>query len=211
VSPGKRSRDFLSRKPVRWSGYALALLLMGATCAQASESATAFPSTTAVATSPTPARRATGPSEVVPRLDAQQAEAVRTVIEFIQAYDRADLEAVIALMQDDVAYSDCDYANHTYIAVKGKTAVRDWLRARFADHDRWELGDVTLNNAVLAVALSNRSSDSLQAVGFSSGIKPRGAAKVIFIGHYPLPSYGTGERDLIAYWNGGDAQICDLT
>jgi len=179
-------------------------MLIAGSCAQAS--APVAPSAPAVSGSPLPTRSAA--IEALPRLDPQQIQAVRSVADFVEAYDRGDLDTVSALLQDDVSYSDCDYANHTFVAMKGKAAARDWIRTRFADHDRWELGDVTLANDVLAVALVNRSSDSLRALGFPSGIKPRGAAKVIFIGHYPLPSYSTGERDRIAVWNGGDAQIC---
>jgi hypothetical protein len=83
-----------------------------------------------------------------------QAEEVASVVGFVRAYNRRDLTAALGYFtttrqqgQTPVAATDCNYRRQKteiYLLRKGLT---QWLRRRFADHDRLTIGRIYDENA----------------------------------------------------------------
>lgn len=115
-------------------------------------------------------------------LDGAHARAVASVVGLIDAYNAGDLDGTLARLADNPAWSDCDYRAGKAVAIS-RAAPRaefiSFLRARFADHDRLELGhieysspeDVNANGIGLGVWFTRRSSDTLRELGYASGIQ----------------------------------------
>lgn len=59
-------------------------------------------------------------------------------LEFLAAYNRHDIPAVLAMFSTHVRYSDCDYTQHLEVRFVSKAGVRRWLRTVFEEHDRLE-------------------------------------------------------------------------
>jgi hypothetical protein len=84
--------------------------------------------------------------------DASQAKAVgaratteqtRLVIQrFVAAYNKHDRAAVLSLVTANVRYLDCDYSDRQAHDLRGKRALTGWLRARFAEHDRFQVTSI---------------------------------------------------------------------
>jgi hypothetical protein len=80
-----------------------------------------------------------------------------------------------------------------------------WLRARFRDRDRLTLSRIYNENPnqgrAAGVEFSRRTSNSLRAMGFRNGIRPRVAAKVVFTpaGRIAVFAFGPG---------GGNPELC---
>ncbi len=92
--------------------------------------------TAMMASRPTPATAvgvATGgPTFATPtNLNPQQAWDVALVVDVIGAYNARQLDAVLAVLADDIGWSDCDYRRIRYIMVTGKAQLAHWLRQRF--------------------------------------------------------------------------------
>jgi len=129
--------------------------------------------------------------------------------QFIEAFNRGDRSAVLALMIDDPLVSDCDYANVTVVEVRGRDQVSAWIDGRIADHDRFtveriENGNTDASSAAIGVVFAQRSSDSLRALGFPDGVRPQSGAKIEFTGS------GTGLR-ITVFANGpggGPSELC---
>lgn len=102
-----------------------------------------------------------------------------------------------------MGWSDCDYAHGIAVTGTGRDSFADWLRQRFADHDRLILGQVILGGAgglVMGVAFARRTNDPLRAAGLPGGIEPQLATRVFF--DYSNPA-GTSPRGLIANFANG--------
>lgn len=194
---------------------ALATLLLTTGCApmttvsappappSASASTPAAPATPAVGSAgPAPA-----PTPVTFRNSAPQARRVATVVTFIDAYNGARLDAALALLTTDVSLSDCDYRTASTVSLSGTDAVRQWLTDRAADRDQLVLESIVNENPdptarVVAVSYAKRTSDTLRSLGFSNGVTPRIATKVVF----------TMSDDRIrAFQNGGNSELCRPT
>ena len=67
---------------------------------------------------------------------ALESEKIASVVRFVTAFNAARLYDASAVFADDAALNDCDFASHVIIEARGATAIRAWLRKRFADHDR---------------------------------------------------------------------------
>src|SRR5258707_11584270 len=77
-------------------------------------------------------------------LSLSQAQNVTTLIELMHAYNAGHLEEVLALLDEKVGWSDCDFQNINVVNLVGKTKVGDWLQKRFADHDFLEIATIEL-------------------------------------------------------------------
>jgi len=108
--------------------------------------------------------------------------ALKTLTAFEAAYAVGDLEASLALLADGVVITDCDYAAGQVVDAKGKEQAAQLLRAKFADHDRRQVGRIYNESGqpgVIGVVWASRAGDSLRATGFAAGIRQRLAAKVV--------------------------------
>jgi hypothetical protein len=109
--------------------------------------------------------------------------ALMTLIAFEDAYAAGNLEAVLALLTQDVTMNDCDYAVGQVVYVKGKDEAARLLRAKFSDHDHRQVGRIMNESGtpdVVGVVWASRASDSLRARGFARGIRQQLQAKVVF-------------------------------
>jgi hypothetical protein len=159
-------------------------------------------------TRPAGASASPGQAPAVFTLSAIRARQVSTVVRMIDAYNLGRIDEVLSLLDDSVVWTDCDYKAIALVALGGKTQVAPYLKLRFADHDQYEIESVWNQNpgadGALTVGLdySRRASDSLRALGFSNGIRPSLASKVVFD--------STGSR-ITRFANGpygGSAETC---
>jgi hypothetical protein len=142
-------------------------------------------------------------------LTAEQAQEVAVFIDFIRAYNNGRLNEALALLADDVGVSDCDYQNIKVITFEGKSQVAEWLQQHISDHDQLEIShiyddnpDLNSGRHVLDVAYARRTSITLTKLGFSDGITPGLASKVIFTPQPTLiQSFANGP-------DGGDPELC---
>lgn len=124
-------------------------------------------------------------------LTAQQAQEVRVVVQFIDAFNAQRFAEAMALFGPDPVVSDCDYRRIKAVEFTGRREVANWLRERFADHDRLEISRVANQNpdqpvGVVAVEYARRTSDTLRALGFGAGIEPQLATKVLLTNRGPV-------------------------
>src|SRR5262249_53774551 len=144
-------------------------------------------------------------------LSLSQAQNVTTVIELMRAYNAGQLDDVLALLDDKVGWSDCDFQNISVVNLLGKTKVSDWLQKRFADHDFLAIATIELPSTenqdpvtkdVVGVAYRYRTSDTLKNLGFPKGIKPPLASKIVFTPtHDRVLGFANGPY-------GGSAEFC---
>jgi hypothetical protein len=120
-------------------------------------------------------------------LSAEQAQEVTLFMEFIRAYNAGQLDGALALLDERVVGSDCDYLKVSAILFDGKSEAAEWLRRRMADHDHLEVSRVLNENQdpstsrhTLGVEYSRRTNDTLAKLGFVKGITPKLRSKVIF-------------------------------
>ncbi len=128
---------------------------------------------------------ATPVSDLPLTLDAQQAQEVAVLIAFIHAYNAGHVDTAVALFGPPWVWSDCDYRRGAVLAGQDKASLRRWLEQRAADHDRLDIGRITVGTeqeVALGVTFKRRTSDTLRALGHPQGIVPALSAKVIFDG-----------------------------
>lgn len=198
----------MPRLPYRlMSGAALIVLLAACT-----NTSVPVASPTVLSTPP-PTQTPPPPIATPPRIggtvfsvDAQQAHAVATVMNMIQAYNAGRLAETLAFFDESIGYSDCDYRLVRTMSGRGKDEATQWLQRQFAVHDQLTVHRIENTNPtggpVVAVTYARRTSDTLRALGFPDGIEPQLATKVVF----------TQTRDRIgAFANGpygGSAELC---
>jgi len=96
---------------------------------------------------------------------------LRTVLRaYFDAYNNHDVAGVLALLGDGFQYGDCDDARRIVYDFRTKREVATWLRARFAERDRFtqvDLGspDHALNSPPVANPGFIRTNDTLRAQG----------------------------------------------
>jgi hypothetical protein len=111
---------------------------------------------------------------------------IRNLVAFLDAYNGGRLSEALALLTDDVGWTDCDYQKQAVVNVRGKGNMIPYLKARFADHDLLAVATVSnLNsdpatNQAVAVDFSNRRSDTLKRLGFGPGIQIPLSVKFVF-------------------------------
>lgn len=136
-------------------------------------------------------------SGIVGTPSPQQAQAVATITTLLRSYNAGELDAVLALVSDDVRWADCDYTQQPPVAraLDGKAALAEWLQWRFGERDRLAADRIVVNGdgmtMGLGVGYERRTSDTLRALGHAEGIVPGGMTKVTFDYN---PSTRTGER-----------------
>src|SRR6185437_10234732 len=95
----------------------------------------------------------------------RQQQAAQVVQGFYAAYNRRDIPAIFALLPKELRYADCDFVHHRMVTPGSKALLRKWLRARFAEHDRFQVvGPFSVDGGsgkVGVVADVIRHSDSL--------------------------------------------------
>jgi hypothetical protein len=163
------------------------------------------PSSSAAASS-TP--QAPTPTPLTFHNSAAQARMVATVVAFLDAYNGGHVEAALALMTEDASVSDCDYRTASGVIAARTDAIRQWLKDRAADHDQLFLESILNENPepstgshVVAVSYATRMSDTLRALGFPNGVRPRFATKVVF---------GSSDDHIRTFANGPGGGASDL-
>jgi hypothetical protein len=115
---------------------------------------------------------------------ARQAEEVAVIVAFVRAYNQGHLDEALALLDDTVQVSDCDYQALNAVLFTGKSQVATWLRQRIADHDQLHISRIVNENPddelVAGIEYTRRTSTTLQRLGFANGILPKLATKVVF-------------------------------
>jgi hypothetical protein len=108
-------------------------------------------------------------------LSGEQAANITNVWRFYQAYNEHRLDDVLGLLSDDPILSDCDYSNHTAIRLEGQAEVANYLRARFADGDRWQVeffqDDPNGVPGQIVIIPMERSNGALKTMGSPNGTK----------------------------------------
>ena len=139
-------------------------------------------------------------------LNATQVELVHVVVSFVDAYNSGRVDDALALLDDKVTGSDCDYTHVTTVFFKGKTEAEAWLRERKVDADQLSIERILNQNPgethVAGVTFARRTSNTLRSLGFAQGIQPKLVAKVVV---YYQPTR------IIAFANGpggGDQRFC---
>lgn len=116
-------------------------------------------------------------------LNGAQAGQVAAVVNLVRAYNGGRIDEALALLDEQVGISDCDYRKVRVVTFSGRSEAEGWLSQRVADHDRLQLQSIwNLNpgDAAVGVVWALRSSDSLKSRGFPKGILPQLDAKVVF-------------------------------
>ncbi len=139
-----------------------------------------------------------------------RAQEIMTLMNFVRTYNAGDLDTTLALLTDEVLWSDCDFRLGRVIALKGKPDVTGWLKRQFADHDQLEIRTIEVNDGdptgdrTVGLVIARRTSETLKALGFSKGIVPALAAKVNFTeSHDRITRFANGPF-------GGPAALCRL-
>jgi hypothetical protein len=111
-----------------------------------------------------------------------------------------------AQAQEIAVVSDCDYRKVEDVDFHGRIEITGWLRARMADHDHLMVGRIYDENpeqpvGVVGVEYQRRTSDTLRALGFASGIRPKVATKVVFTPDGHFQRFANGPF-------GGPSEVC---
>ena len=139
-----------------------------------------IPATTPATTPATPAPTGTSvvPSSPLPagmyHLTQVEANEIAIATRFYAAYNAGQLALVMSLLSAQPRLVDCDYATHTMVTIDGRSAIETYLRARFAEHDRWVVEyyqENPANTGQVVVLPLQRSSDTLLRLGAPGGVK----------------------------------------
>jgi len=123
------------------------------------------------------------PTSVVPpppvplgiyHLNQRVANEIAIASRFYAAYNAGQLATVMSLLSAQPQLVDCDYVTRSTVTIDGRSAIETYLRARFAEHDRWIVefyNEDPANDRVVAVVPLLRESDLLLRLGASGGMK----------------------------------------
>jgi hypothetical protein len=120
-----------------------------------------------------------------------QADEIAALVGFLRAYNRADLKAALSYFtakpssQNRRTATDCDYRRQKTEVYFDRSGLVQWLRKRFADHDRLTLARAADDNpaqpvGVLGVWYARRTSGTLRSLGRPRGIVPQVGQKLVF-------------------------------
>jgi len=138
------------------------------------------------------ARPVQTPSPTTFSVSRLQAEELAAVVGFVRAYNRRDLNAALSYFattrnqgQTRNTATDCDYRRQKTVVYTLRKGAVQWLKHRFADHDRLTLRRIYDENpeqpvGVVAVEYALRTSDTLRKLGFPNGIVPQVGQKLVF-------------------------------
>jgi YVTN family beta-propeller protein len=86
-----------------------------------------------------------GPARQTPRpAGPSVARSLAVLRNFVDAYNRHDVQGVLSALDGNVQYFDCDMSAGMAAHMNGTAAVRAWLQARFAEHDRFLQADISV-------------------------------------------------------------------
>jgi hypothetical protein len=115
--------------------------------------------------------------------------------DFVDAYNTHDLQGALSTLADDIKYGDCDDTGGITRILQSKGAVKAWLQARFAEHDRFLQTQIDVPHGPMfprgASITAIRINDTVQAqgrlkwVGIKIGLTSDG-------GHLELVGMGGG-------------------
>ena len=134
-------------------GIAAIILLLGASMRYSWARATSSPSATALPT-------ASG------GVSLARSEAL--VQDFVDAYNRHDINGVLATWDPKLKYNDCDYATSHLVLLTTKQQLRQWLRTVFEEQDTFQHAQPLGRNPGEVGFLSVRASSVIRALGVSS-------------------------------------------
>ncbi len=134
-------------------GIAAILLLLGASTRSSWARAPSVPNPTALPT-------ASG--------GASLARSEALVQDFVDAYNRHDINGVLATFDSKLKYGDCDYATSHLVLLTTKKQLRQWLRTVFEEQDTFQHAQPIGRNPEQVGFLSVRSSSVIHALGVSS-------------------------------------------
>lgn len=119
--------------------------------------------------------------ETAPPTAGRDARAEAVVSDLLRAYNAGQIHEVMALVDDEITWSDCDYGATKAFALTGKDRLADWLQRAFTDHDSLDVMVIRVTPGtppVGEVIYRRRTSDTLRSLGFPDGIKPKSGTKV---------------------------------
>ena len=97
------------------------------------------------------------------------------ILAFFNTYNAGQFDQALALLDENIGVSDCDYQTIKNMGFAGKSEVTLWLRQRIADHDHLSVNGVFGGSAIeptaFGVDFSRRTSDTLRRIGFPNGIR----------------------------------------
>jgi ketosteroid isomerase-like protein len=81
-----------------------------------------------------------------PTLTPDQTRHVQAVLAFYAAYNRRDVGGLLSLLAPGFRYADCNFSTHRNVLIEAAQPLQRWLRARFREHDRFQIvGDFRAN------------------------------------------------------------------
>lgn len=197
----------MARRLLRGTGALLvAAMLLPAGCTARQPVRSATTGSTHMPTTAASAQPAIGQGDGVFSVIGAQAQEIAAVVAFLDAYNAGRLQSALARFAADAVVSDCDYRKVEDMDFHGRTEISGWLRARMADHDHLMVGRIYNENpeqpvGVVGVEYQRRTSDTLRALGFASGIRPKVATKVVFTADGRIQRFANGPF-------GGSSEVC---
>lgn len=79
------------------------------------------------------------PVSTPPPLTPDQMRHVQAVLAFYDAYNRHDVGTLLSLLASPFRYDDCNFSTHRPVEIEAAQPLRRWLRARFSDHDQFQV------------------------------------------------------------------------
>jgi hypothetical protein len=119
------------------------------------------------------------PTPIITGNQVDSSRNARIILAFFDAYNASQLDAALALMDEQGQISDCDFQANRPVLFRGKSQIAHWLRQRFADHDQLIVRKIDAGNSVVGVEFAGRISDTLRRLGYPDGITPNLVAKVV--------------------------------
>jgi ketosteroid isomerase-like protein len=120
------------------------------------------------------------PAEAAPSIGLSADQGRATMTAFFAAYNRHDVNGVLATMAGSVVYLDCDYVRHRDVEFTNKEALSRWLGLRFREHDHVTIDVAEMEwspNGQVVLTPYSRESDSLTPLVKAGIVSPQDAAK----------------------------------
>jgi len=99
---------------------------------------------------------------------ASLARSEALVQDFVDAYNRHDINGVLATFDSKLKYFDCDYATSHLVFLTTKKQLRQWLRTVFEEQDTFQHAQPLGRNPGVVGFHSVRASSVIRALGVSS-------------------------------------------
>jgi len=127
---------------------------------------------------PVPTGTLVAPSSLLPlgvyHVTPAEATEIGLAAQFYAAYNAGQLTTVMAILSTEPHLWDCNYVTRAEVRLSGRSVIEAYLKARFAEHDRWTVEfyqeDPAASREVVVLAL-RRSNDTLRRLGAPGGAK----------------------------------------